>query len=271
MCRDLAKLWFIACVALSLCAVLARHELISTAEGADGGSSSAADLPLLLDENFSQGADRWEPASPEGWKIIDIDGGKAYSEFKNIDISKKLPHRSPWNIALLKDFTVTDFVLEVKMRETAKDYPHRDACLVLGYQNPSHFYYVHFAPVTGDLHADQIFIVNNADRAAITDKDHPSTGAKWGDQATWHRLKIVRHAADGLIEAYFHEDDAPFSDADRPLMTAHDKTFPWGQVGIGTFDDTADFAEVKLWGNKVKPSVNDVDTPSILAPQQSKP
>jgi hypothetical protein len=268
MCRDLAKLWFIASVGLSLCAVLARHELISTAEGADGGSSSAADLPLLLDENFSQGAERWEPASPEGWKIIDIDGGKAYSEFKNIDISKKLPHRSPWNIALLKDFTVTDFVLDVKMRETAKDYPHRDACLVLGYQNPSHFYYVHFAPVTGDLHADQIFIVNNADRAAITDKDHPSTGAKWGDQATWHRLKIVRHAADGLIEAYFHEDDAPFSDADQPLMTAHDKTFPWGQVGIGTFDDTADFAEVKLWGNKVKPSVNDVDTPSILAPQK---
>lgn len=219
-------------------------------------------LPKLLDENFSTGSEHWQPASPEGWKLIEVDGGKAFSEFKSVDISKKLPHRSPWNIALLKDVVVSDFVLDVKVRETAKESPHRDVCLVFGYQNPGHFYYVHFARVANDPHADQIFIVNDADRKAITDQDHLSPGVKWGDQSQWHRLRIVRQEADGLIEAYFHEDDAPFTDADKPLMTAHDKTFPWGQIGIGTFDDTADFAEVKLWGNKVKPSINEgIDYP----------
>jgi hypothetical protein len=227
--------------------------------GADDWGHSAAELPLLLEEHFTDGAGRWEPASSEGWKVIGIDGGKAFSQFKNIEISKKLPHRSPWNIALLKDFTVTDFVLEVKVRETAKESPHRDVCLVFGYQNPGHFYYVHFARVTNDAHADQIFIVNDADRKAITDPDHLSTGVKWGDQSQWHRLRIVRHASDGLIEVFFHEDDALFTDADKPLMAGHDKTFMWGQVGMGTFDDTADFADVKLWGSEVKPSINDVD------------
>ncbi|HEY2759508.1 MAG TPA: hypothetical protein VGI75_02155, partial [Pirellulales bacterium] len=74
-------------------------------------AAAATNLPLLLDEDFSHSADRWAPASKEGWKLIDTDDGKVFSEFKNIDIGKKLPHRSPWNIALLKDAIVGDFVL----------------------------------------------------------------------------------------------------------------------------------------------------------------
>jgi hypothetical protein len=249
--------------------------LIDAARSADspaaGAASSAVNnMPLLLDENFSQGADRWQPASPEAWKIIDLEGGgKAFSSFKVVDLTKKLPHRSPWDVALLKDITVAGFVLEVKMRETAREYPHRDACLLFGYQDPSHFYYVHFAPVTGDPHADQVFIVNDADRKAITDKDHESTGVKWGEKTKWHRLRIVRNVESGLIEAYFHEDDSPFTDSDKPLMTAHDKTFTWGRIGVGTFDDTCDIAEVKLWGNKVKPEIGEgIDYPMSVLPYQ---
>jgi hypothetical protein len=265
MCQNSLGYLFVLCGAMNVAVFIALSERAVAVE--DSSSAAVGDWPLLMDENFSSGVQHWEPASPEGWKLIDIDGGKAFSQFKNIDISKRLPHRSPWNVALLKDFVVSDLVMEVKVRETAKEYPHRDACLVFGYQNPSHFYYVHFAAVTGDPHADQIFIVNDADRKSITDKDHESTGAKWGDPATWHRLKIVRHVGDGLIEAYFHEDDSPFTEADKPLMTAYDKTLEWGQIGIGTFDDTADFAEVKLWGSKVKPSVNDVDSPMKTVPR----
>ena len=125
---------------------------------------------------------------------------------------------------------------------------------MFGYQNPAHLYYVHFAPAKNDPNADQVFIVNDADRKMITDKDHPSPGIDWGDQKTWHRLKIVRKVNDGLIEAYF-------DDMEKPIETAHDKTFTWGRIGIGTFDDTADFAEVKLWGEKVKPAAANVDYP----------
>jgi len=55
-------------------------------------------------------------------------------------------------------------------------------------------------------------------------------------------------------------------DMEKPTMTAHDKTFKSGRIGIGTFDDTADFAEVKLWGNKAKPALNEgIDSPGISA------
>lgn len=99
-----------------------------------------------------------------------------------------------------------------------------------------------------------MFIVNDADRLMITDKDHQSPGIDWVDQKAWHRLKIVRKVADGLIEAYF-------DDMEKPIETAHDKTFTWGRIGMGTFDDTADFAEVKLWGEKVTPTAENVDYP----------
>jgi hypothetical protein len=96
-----------------------------------------ADLPLLLSEDFEKGADRWEPMEPKNWKILETDGGKVFSHF----IRKgeyKPPHRSPVNIALLKDFVVGDFVLEARLQSTVEDYGHRDMCLIFGWQDAAH-------------------------------------------------------------------------------------------------------------------------------------
>ena len=37
---------------------------------------------------------------------------------------------------------------------------------------------------------------------------------------------------------------------DEPLMTAKDKTFTWGQVGLGTFDDNGNWDDFQLHGVK---------------------
>jgi hypothetical protein len=50
---------------------------------------------------------------------------------------------------------------------------------------------------------------------------------------------------DGRIEVYF-------DDMKTPIMTARDKTFTWGQVGVGSFDDTGDWADLKVHGTNVK-------------------
>jgi hypothetical protein len=34
-----------------------------------------------------------------------------------------------------------------------------------------------------------------------------------------------------------------------PIMTATDKTFTWGQVGVGSFDDSGHWSEVHVHGN----------------------
>ena len=34
----------------------------------------------------------------------------------------------------------------------------------------------------------------------------------------------------------------------QPVMTAQDKTFSWGQIGVGSFDDTSQWDDIKLYG-----------------------
>ncbi len=195
-------------------------------------------LPVLISQNFDAGADRWEPTDRAAWKILETSRGKVYSLFQQSKYSP--PHRSPVNFSLLKDFYVGDFGLEAKVHSTVKDYDHRDMCVIFGHQDPAHFYYVHFGKKTDD-HANQIFIVNDSPRRKISTKTTP--GTKWDDQ--WHHVKVVRRIGDGSIEVFF-------DDMKNPVMTATDKSFTWGRIGLGSFDDTGNWDDVTLRGTKVE-------------------
>ena len=207
--------------------------IVATSAGA-----GAAELPLLFRESFDAGAERWQPTDPAAWKVVETPEGKAYSLFKQSKYQP--PYRSPVNFALAKDLVLSDFALEARVQSTVKDYNHRDIVLVFGYQDPAHFYYVHFGKKTDD-HANQIFIVNGAARAKISTKT--TEGTPWTDD--WHRVKVSRTVADGAIDVYF-------DDISNPAMTARDTTFTWGQLGIGSFDDTGNFDDVTVRGVRVE-------------------
>lgn len=192
------------------------------------------ELPLLLTEDFEKGADRWEFSDPAAWRVEDGPSGKLLSLFQKT--TPKTPHRSPFGMALLKDVVVGDFVLEVRVQSTVKDYPHRDLCLFFGYKDSAHFYYSHLGKKTDD-HANQLFIVNGADRTKISTRT--TEGTDWTDD--WHTLKVVRKTGDGTIEVYY-------DDLKTPVQTAVDKTFLSGRIGVGSFDDTGRFDDLKLRG-----------------------
>jgi len=203
-------------------------------------SAEEADLPLVAQDDFENGTPRWQPLDSDGWKAKKTDRGGVLSQFKK-ESSYRGPHRSPFHIALLKEVRVSDFVLDVKVLSTHPDYGHRDACLFFGYQDSAHFYYVHLGKKTDD-HANQIFIVDDAPRTKISTKTTP--GTDWDDK--WHHVRIVRQTKAGRIEVFY-------DDMSQPIMIASDKTFMWGQVGLGSFDDTTDWDDFKLRGLKVDP------------------
>jgi hypothetical protein len=199
-------------------------------------SAGEKKLPLLFADDFEKGADRWQPSDAAAWKIVKTDKGQTYNQFAQSKI--KTPHRSPFNFSLVKDLHVTDFVLEAKCLSTGKDNDHRDMCLFFGYQDPAHHYYVHMAKKTDDR-ANQIFIVNGADRVKISTKTTP--GTPWDDR--WYNVKVVRNVGTGAIEIFW-------DDMKTPIMTATDKTFTWGQVGVGSFDDSGHWDDVKVSGKR---------------------
>jgi hypothetical protein len=204
-------------------------------------SATAADpLPVVYQDDFEQGADHWQPFDAKQWRVKEVDGGHVYSQYEKKSAYKP-PHRSPTNISLLKDVVVGDMDLTVKARSTHPNYGHRDVCLVFGYQDPAHFYYVHLGK-QADEHANQIFIVNDAARKKISLTS--TKGTDWDDN--WHTLRVSRRPDSGKIEVFF-------DNMEKPVMTAEDKHFAWGQIGVGTFDDTADFDHIEVRGTKTMP------------------
>ena len=214
--------------------VLAAVGLVACAERA-----AADGLPLLLREDFEAGADRWQPTDPAAWKIAQSPEGNVYSLFEQAKYQP--PYRSPRNIALLEGPTVGDFELRAKLQSTVKDYNHRSMVIVFGYQDPAHFYYVHFGKRTDD-HANQIFIVDGAPRVKISTKT--TSGTAWDD--AWHAVKITRNVANGRTAVFF-------DDMHEPVMTASNKKFTWGRIGIGAFDDLGNFDDIELYGVQVDP------------------
>lgn len=195
-------------------------------------AADLAALPLLVQDDFTDGAERWKPTDPAAWRIEKDGDNPVYRLHKQSDY--RPPHRSPVNISLLHDLYVGDFVFEAKVRSTCRDYDHRDMCLFFGYQDPSHFYYVHLGKRADD-HANQIFIVNDAPRVKIS--QNSTAGTPWTDG--WHNVRIERDTDGGAIRVFF-------DDTNEPAMVAEDKTFAAGRVGLGSFDDTGDWDQVRL-------------------------
>ncbi|MAT16541.1 MAG: hypothetical protein CMJ46_14875 [Planctomyces sp.] len=206
----------------------------------DSTTKEMKGLPLVFSADFESGsAEQFEPTDESAWSVI------KQGDNHVLNLSKKRsdfdpPVRSPYNRNLIKDVTVSDFVLDLNLQSVHEDYGHRDLCMFFGYQDDSHLYYVHLGK-KADPHANQIFIVNDADRKMISTESTP--GTDWDDN--WHHARIVRNVESGTIDIYF-------DNMEKPVMKAKDDTFTWGRVGVGSFDDTGSFDNIMLFGSVVE-------------------
>lgn len=199
---------------------------------------------LIYQQDFTQAEALRDFATtdPNAWRIAPAaDPNKPAA----LELSKQSkyspPVRSPVNIALLADRVFSDFILEVDLKQTGREYGHRDMCLFFGVRDPAHFYYAHIATKADD-NAHNVFIVNNAPRVKIAQTT--TEGARWGLEE-WHRVRLERNAATGLIKVYF-------DDLAKPIMVAEDTRFPSGYIGFGSFDDTGQATRIRIWAPSVE-------------------
>ena len=201
-------------------------------------SAFAADQKLLYEQKFDStkslkdfvmtDANAWQFSPSNALELV------KQSEYKPIV-------RSPVNIALIADKVFEDFVLDVELMQTGREYGHRDMCLFFGFQTPTNFYYTHIA-TAADPNAHNIFIVNGKPRTNIAKKT--TKGVNWG-LGIWHKVRLERTIADGAIRVFF-------DDMKEPIMIAEDKTFGAGYIGFGSFDDTGMVDNIRIRGPKVE-------------------
>jgi hypothetical protein len=191
---------------------------------------------LKLQNDFSPGSlDRLEMPFPEDWVILK-DGQLPYLHMLR-PRDPGVPRR-PLQFARLKGVTAGSFALDVKARRAG-----RSVIVVFGYVDTLHFYYAHLSGDTGAKVAvhNGIFIVDGAERRRIAGLTAP---AALPDQS-WHDVRIVRDAVSGSIQVFVDEQKTP-------LFSVVDRTFPCGQIGLGSFDETGDFARLRLRASRAQ-------------------
>jgi hypothetical protein len=202
------------------------------------GLGSASKAPAALHKlsfhcNFSpRELSEWEFPHAEDW-VSKTENGHDYLHMLR-PRDPGVPRR-PLQFARLKNVQVGSFDLSVKVRREG-----RSMIIVFNYVDTLHFYYTH---VSRDRGATQpvhngIFLVDGGPRRRIAGTEAPPALP----DTQWHTIRVVRNARTGLIRVY--------SDVQKkPLFSVIDRHFTCGQIGLGSFDETGDFADLQIHSN----------------------
>lgn len=194
--------------------------------------------PIVVSSDFESGAaDGWTPNDSSGWRVV-VDPTAGSWVYELVKPGPPGPVRAPFSRSILAGPDVGSFELTGRLRcATDPANPYRDMCVIFHYRDPTHFYYVHFAGRSDDLH-NIIGLVDGADRVKINLEPAGASTFRLTDLA-WHAFKVTCDAGTGEIRAYL-------DDLATPILTARDLTLPRGLVGVGSFDDTGAFDDLVL-------------------------
>ena len=174
----------------------------------------------------------WLLPFPEDWEIL----GGPHQRYLHMKRKREpgIPRR-PLQYALLKDSPVGSFDFKTRVRREGKS-----MIVVFNYVDTMHFYYAHLSVDRGEAQPvhNGIFIVNGEPRKRIAG----ISAAPALPDNDWHEVRVVRNVQTGSIEVFMDH-------ASQPLFSVVDQTFNCGLVGIGSFDETGDFADADLHSN----------------------
>jgi hypothetical protein len=203
-------------------------------------------LPVLASEHFESGkADGWAPNDPARWTVRPMGRNLVYALTAPGETGKI---RAPTSWSLWSGHEVGSFEFAGRLLcDTDPANPRRDLCILFGFRDPTHFAYVHFSASSDEAH-NIIAVVDGKDRARIS-LEAPGTSAARLTGKDWHVFKVTFDAETGEIKAYL-------DDMRTPVLTARDRTFPRGLVGVGSFDDTGCFDDLTLRGDVAGPGAS---------------
>ncbi len=165
------------------------------ASGRNGEPEAPPGFELVYAQDFEdpRAAQDFVASDPRAWRVA-REGGNGFLELFAASRYQP-PHRSPLAIAVLVGPVVGDFVLELDVQQTGREYDHRDLCFFFGVRDPAHYGYAHLATRADDT-AHHVHLVEAADRRPVTSAR--TFGVDWGS-ARWRHVRLVREARSGRV------------------------------------------------------------------------
>ncbi|VAW86955.1 hypothetical protein MNBD_GAMMA16-119 [hydrothermal vent metagenome] len=184
-------------------------------------------------DGFEDGnADGWEPYNDNGntvrWSVVEDEGDMAY--YLNTTKFDNLSGNRLGEYSLLPekygDFT---FTAQAKLGDDVTVNSLADYAVVFGFEDSENYYFVMF---NNRADATQLFKVINGSRTALSTND-----VDWLKDNEYHHIEISRVGSE--IKVYFDGD---------LMWNVVDDSLGVGQVGIGSYNDSAYFDDVSVTG-----------------------
>ncbi len=194
----------------------------------------------IADDFEDNNADGWIPLNGDRWEVTEEDDGN-HAYYLNTTEFAATTGKALGEYSLLSpayaDFT---FSARAKLGDPVGDNGYADYAVVFGFENENNYYYVIF---NNDQSSTQLYKVVNGDRGEAL----ATAEADWLNDNDYHTIKITR--AGDVTDVYFD---------DNSIMSATN-TSGVGQVGVGSYNDSAYFDDVKV-------VVNATPTPDTTPP-----
>jgi hypothetical protein len=185
---------------------------------------------ISFHDDFSSGnLAAWQFPFAEDW-VVKQEGPLSYLHM--LRSRDPLVPRRPQQFARIKGVNVGSFTLETRLRRNESS-----LLIAFNYVDTLHFYYTHLSADPGAKVAvhNGIFIVDGEPRKRIAGVE----AAPVLPDKSWHKVRVERNVDSGSIQVFV--DDEP-----QARFSVVDKTFKCGQVGLGSFDETGNFTDVRL-------------------------
>ena len=187
-------------------------------------SVSAADTLSVFGRN-------WTVPVKADWEIKNESGG----EVLHMAHSRgPLPGpRRPIQFALVDMPPARDVTVELDIR------PLQKSCIIVfAYQDPNHFDYAHLSIDTAAKQPrhNGVFHVYQGERVRISSPEGPAAFAETGQ---WYHVVLTFSGESGEVKVSVDGKEIP-------ALHAFDLSLKQGRIGLGSFDETGDFRNVKV-------------------------
>ena len=173
----------------------------------------------------------WQVPELSDWSLTEENGSQI---LHLVTGHEPLPGpRRPFQFALCEMPPASRVTLEADVRPLK-----RSLILIYAYKDPAHFNYAHLSTDTGEKQPvhNGIFHVFGGERVRIsTQAGRPA----FAGSNRWYHVKLDYDGTHGTVDVLV--DNQPV-----PALRAVDLSLAAGRIGIGSFDETGDFKNVKF-------------------------
>lgn len=197
------------------------------------GKSPAPPWPEVFREGFDGGLAGWTARDSSRWEST----AGAQPNLKLVTRGNPGPFRAPLSWIVRPDRKPDgSFLLTARGKcHTSLDVPGRDLLLIIGWNGPLDYTYIHFSAENSAVH-NVIMRVKPEGREPLPHATAPVPKLLKKD---WQTIRVWYQKTEGMLRCYV-------DDMETPMMTCRIGALPTGAVGVGSFDDMVEFDDITL-------------------------